>query len=205
MPVTNVDRQTFPAWAELKRFDILRLEPDEPMSIEPRFDRLKVVVVRGSAAIDGANYAEGSVFDAPEGTTKVHIVAGPDGAVVVPLQGTWGAETGGSGIFNGLPSEAPSNPGTPVDYERATTFDNHYHDCDEYWIFVEGEAVTVSEGTFFHIAPGDCVITGAGDHHDIPEVRAPLRAVYFETTLLGEKRLGHLWEHTHGKAVPVRR
>lgn len=25
---------------------------------------------------------------------------------------------------------------------------------------------------------------------------------YFETTMMGEKRRGHLWEHTHGKAQP---
>jgi mannose-6-phosphate isomerase-like protein (cupin superfamily) len=49
------------------------------------------------------------------------------------------------------------------------------------------------------------VITGAGDHHDLPEISTPIRAVYFETTLVGEKRTGHLWEHTHGKATPVRR
>ena len=27
-------------------------------------------------------------------------------------------------------------------------------------------------------------------------------AVYFETTMEGEKRRGHLWDHIHGKAQP---
>jgi mannose-6-phosphate isomerase-like protein (cupin superfamily) len=205
MSVTSLDRQSFPAWAELKRYEINRLDANETLTIEPQFARLKIVVVRGLATIAGVEFPEGKVFDAEEQPAPVQIMAGADGAVIVPLHGTWGTETGGSGVFNGSPSDSPTNSGTPVDYDRHTNFDNHYHDCDEYWIVIEGEAVTVSEGTFFHVQPGDCLITGAGDHHDIPEIRAPLRAVYFETSLLGQKRLGHLWEHTHGNAVPVRR
>ena len=27
-------------------------------------------------------------------------------------------------------------------------------------------------------------------------------AVYFDITMEGEKRRGHLWDHTHGKAQP---
>jgi hypothetical protein len=42
-----------------------------------------------------------------------------------------------------------------------------------------------------------------GHHHDFPQVREPVWAVYFETTLRGAKRRGHLWEHTHGPARPT--
>ena len=42
-----------------------------------------------------------------------------------------------------------------------------------------------------------------GHHHDFPEVFEPVRAVYFETTLEGQKRRGHLWEHTHGPSAPA--
>jgi mannose-6-phosphate isomerase-like protein (cupin superfamily) len=52
------------------------------------------------------------------------------------------------------------------------------------------------------MGPGDCLAIGMGHHHDFPLVTLPVRAVYFETTLEGEKRRGHLWEHTHGPAVP---
>ncbi len=40
-------------------------------------------------------------------------------------------------------------------------------------------------------------------HHDFPRAFEPVKAVYFETTLDGQKRLGHLCEHTHGPAQPV--
>ena len=57
-------------------------------------------------------------------------------------------------------------------------------------------------GKSFEVGPGDCVATGMGHHHDFPHVSEPIRAIYFETTLEGEKRRGHLWDHKHGAAQP---
>ncbi|MGH2616746.1 MAG: cupin domain-containing protein, partial [Thermomicrobiales bacterium] len=92
----------------------------------------------------------------------------------------------------------------PVSYPKTTSFDSHYHDCDEYWIVWAGRGVAVSEGQEYEVGPGDCVATGMGHHHDFPRVQEPVQAVYFETTLQGAKRRGHLWEHTHGLAQPAR-
>jgi mannose-6-phosphate isomerase-like protein (cupin superfamily) len=44
---------------------------------------------------------------------------------------------------------------------------------------------------------GDCVFTKAGDHHDFPIVYETIKGAWFETTLIGGKRKGHLWDHTH--------
>jgi mannose-6-phosphate isomerase-like protein (cupin superfamily) len=52
------------------------------------------------------------------------------------------------------------------------------------------------------VRPGDCVTIGMGHHHDFPLIDAPVKAVFFETTLEGAKRVGHLWNHTHGLAQP---
>ena len=52
------------------------------------------------------------------------------------------------------------------------------------------------------LGPGDCVATGMGHHHDFPIVVEPVRAVFFETTMQGRKRRGHLWNHRHGPAEP---
>jgi hypothetical protein len=38
-------------------------------------------------------------------------------------------------------------------------------------------------------------------HHDFPLVHEPIFAAYFETTLEGERRRGHLWEQTRGTAI----
>ena len=63
-----------------------------------------------------------------------------------------------------------------------------------------GEVVT--EGKRFDVRDGDCVATGMGHHHDMPVVHVTIRAVYFETSMAGQKRRGHLWDHTHGEAQP---
>jgi hypothetical protein len=36
----------------------------------------------------------------------------------------------------------------------------------------------------------------------MPIVHDPIRAVFFETTMEGQKRRGHLWDHKHGAAEP---
>ena len=82
------------------------------------------------------------------------------------------------------------------------SFDCHFHDCDEYWILFAGRGVVVSEGKHYEVGVGDCVATGMGHHHDFPQVFEPVEAVYFETTLERQKCLGHLWNHTYGKAQP---
>ena len=92
--------------------------------------------------------------------------------------------------------------GDPVAYPKSTGFDAHYHDCDEYWVVLRGVGTVVIGGRHSTVGPGDAIATGTGHHHDFPEVQAPVDAVYFETTLEGQKRIGHLWEHTHGTARP---
>src|SRR5690606_11814494 len=114
----------------------------------------------------------------------------------------WGDEVGGSGLFSVHKSDAPQDRGDPVSYPKETNFDRHYHDMDEYWIVFRGQGVAVSEGKHYEVEAGDCIATGMGHHHDFPLVFEPIRAVFFETTLEGEKRRGHLWEHTHGIARP---
>ena len=116
------------------------------------------------------------------------------------------AETGGKigsyAVFTLDKSAHPRNDGDPTPYARNTVFDQHYHDFDEYWIITKGRGRVVTEGQVYDVAPGDCVATGMGHHHDFPLVFEEITGIYFETTLQGQKRLGHLWNHTHGPAVP---
>ena len=132
----------------------------------------------------------GGVLDVTETTTLIHMC------------GRWGEDTGGSGLFSVAAVENAQERGDPVSYPKNTTLDNHYHDCDEYWILFGGRGTAVSEGVHYEVGPGDCVATGMGFHHDFPQVTESVRAVYFETTMMGRKRGGHLWEHTHGRAEP---
>ena len=42
-----------------------------------------------------------------------------------------------------------------------------------------------------------------GHHHDFALADNEVKAVFFETTLQCRKRIGHLWNHTHGLAHPM--
>ncbi len=113
-----------------------------------------------------------------------------------------GGINGTHGIFTLDNSEDPKNAGDPVDYPRKTEYDNHFHDCDEYWVFYQGSCTAVSEGKKYEVEPGFCIATEMGDHHDIPEVHEEVHAVWFQSSLKGMMREGHLWVHTHGEPSP---
>lgn len=213
MPVIHHDDQTaLPAWCELESYAIMRLEGADPVSIPRRGRFEKLVLVNGGArlvspaerALRPGDVAELPPAPAGEAASQFELRDVAAGTVVVHLAGRWGAKTGGCGVFTVDRVEHPSDKGDPVWYPKETAIDRHYHDCDEYWIVVEGAGTAMSEGTLYAVGPGDCLAIGMGHHHDFPLVTAPVRAVYFETTLEGAKRPGHLWEHTHGPAEPRR-
>ena len=202
MPAIH-ERNPMPEWCELRRFSIVRHNPGEIATFIASGDMKRVFIVgRGSVTIDGLEqeFGEGAII--PGETAEVVMLFGPEGATVIHMTGTWGEDCGGFGLFGVREVADPHDGGDPVTYPKRTSFDHHFHDCDEYWIIFEGRGVAVSEGIVYQVGPGDCVVTGMGHHHDFPDASEPVRAVFFETTMEGEKRRGHLWEHTHGPAAP---
>jgi mannose-6-phosphate isomerase-like protein (cupin superfamily) len=207
MPVFKSGPGLAPDWCELEYFDVVRLSGGDEHTFPRIGEKEKLAVGLGSCEVQAGD----RTIEAPQGTTvdldtpgaQFHVSAGSDGCTLVRMAGRWGEETGGCGVFETEPGSASAeNRGDPASYPRETSFDRHYHDCDEYWIILEGRAVAVTEGKRFEVGPGDCVATGMGHHHDLPVVEERVRAVYFETTMEGRKRGGHLWEHTHGPAEP---
>ena len=89
-------------------------------------------------------------------------------------------------------------------YRKNTAIDRHYHDCDEYWIVLEGNGEVVVDDRHAQRRPRRLPV-----HRHGPSARlsrssdGEVKAVFFETTLQGRKRTGHLWNHTHGPAEPV--
>jgi mannose-6-phosphate isomerase-like protein (cupin superfamily) len=195
-----------PAWCELTDFEIVTLPPGVRHRFARRAPKEKLIICQGQCRI-AANGTEidataGSNIDLPGAAECFEVREVSEEIVAVRLCGRWGDETGASGLFAVNSSATPADKGDPVPYQKSTNFDSHYHDCDEYWIVWAGRGVAVSEGQTYDVGPGDCVATGMGHHHDVPQVRDTLRGVYFETTLEAAKRRGHLWEHTHGPAQP---
>lgn len=208
MPVFQGGADQAPVWCELEYFEIFHLDPGQEHRLDWRGVKERFFMVQGSGEIACGNrwseLSEGEhlEYTAPGGVISVS--AGAQPTIVVRVTGRWGELTGGCGVFTIEPGGQGKNTGDAVDYPRSTDFDVHYHDCDEYWIIVSGRADVMSEGQHYHIGAGDCLATGRGHHHDFVHIEETVRGAYFETTLEGEKRRGHLWNHTHGPALPDR-
>lgn len=206
MPLINRRLGVLPDWCELKDYEIVMLPAGATHVFSTRHPKQKLIIGAGMCQIEYGDHSvsagKGMNLDLAGDTGRVRVSQVLEDTILIFMAGDWGGETGGSGLFKVAPSTAPADRGDPVGYEKQTNFDSHYHDCDEYWILFKGCGVAVSEGRHYAVGPGDCIATGMGHHHDFPQVSEPVEAVYFETTLAGEKRRGHLWEHTHGPAQP---
>jgi mannose-6-phosphate isomerase-like protein (cupin superfamily) len=194
-----------PTWCELETFDVVNLAARESRDFPRRSKKERVIATTGNLqVVAGARtqvIREGQFLDlAAEPGWQLRGTARASQAVL--LRGRWGDELGGCGIFTGRANEPTLVDGDPVDYPKNTGIDSHYHDCDEYWLILEGKGTAVVGRRFIAVGPGDCIPIGMGHHHDMPTVESPVKAVYFETTLEGRKRTGHLWNHTHGPAEP---
>lgn len=199
------ERDAPPAWCELLAFERVALRAGVEQRLQPKALRTRVLITDGTLQLAGPGQ---SVVLKQRQFVDLEDVAGwtikgvTDDAACVVLSGRWGTEMAGCGLFEVQNVAAPQNKGDPVSYSKCTSLDSHYHDCDEYWIILSGSGKVVVGGHHHEVRAGECVAIGMGHHHDFPEVNEPVRAVFFETTLEGRKRIGHLWEHTHGPAMP---
>jgi mannose-6-phosphate isomerase-like protein (cupin superfamily) len=197
-----------PDWCELRSFEIIDLTADRTARRRRTESKERLLVVAGTVQVAGRNTSvvlkENQFLDleahADLDNWTAHACAPT--AHLVRLCGRWGNDVSGCGIFRVVSEEGPPNIGDPVAYPKKTRVDSHYYDCDEYWIVLEGRADVVVGNKTMPMGPGDCVTIGMGHHHDMPIVHEPVKAVFFETTLEGRKRIGHLWNHTHGPAEP---
>jgi mannose-6-phosphate isomerase-like protein (cupin superfamily) len=194
----------FPAWCEVKSFSQIDLAAGSTAETVIRSARGRLLVTSGSCqALQGSRsqvLREGQFWELEPGDVSL-VAATPAQAVL--FEGDWGGELGGCGIFRAENVASPSDRGDTVSYTKHTNIDAHYHDCDELWLLLEGRATSVVGGQHIEMRPGDCLPIRMGHVHDMPDAPAPVKAVYFETTLYRQKRTGHLWAHTHGPAVPA--
>jgi mannose-6-phosphate isomerase-like protein (cupin superfamily) len=202
MPRIDNQSQNFPDWSEIDFYEIISLGGNGIKNFTTPSSKQILFVCEGKCSLEIGNKSEkissGGIFQNFENQKSFSINNENDKeAMVIIIGGNWTDETGGCGVFSLSKTGYPKNIGDPSFYWRNTDFDNHYHDCDEYWIFYSGNGIAVSEENIYGIEPGICIATKTGDHHDIPVVNETLRGVYFETSLKGKKRLGHLWNHTY--------
>jgi mannose-6-phosphate isomerase-like protein (cupin superfamily) len=196
---------TPPAWCELERFEIISLARDETVARQPDTGAERLLGTAGTCQLRRGNRTlllkEAQFIDIDPADGEWTMTGHADASQFVRLSGHWGDDIAGCGIFRVRESTAP-NKGDAVDYPKNTSIDRHYHDCDEFWIVLEGSGQVVVDDRHEKIWPGECLCIGMGHPHDFPLVAEEVKAVYFETTLQGRKRTGHLWNHTHGAAQP---
>lgn len=212
MPVFKSGKGLAPAWCELEYFDIVRLLPGQTRTYERVGIKERLLVGKGRCTITVAGQpvdaAEKAKLDLPPADGRFEVTEVTEPVTLIRMCGRWGEDVGGTGIFTRVIVEEydPSQDrGDPPMGAKNIYFDNHFHDCDEYWIIFEGPDPTgevTTEQKRFTVGIGDCVATGMGHHHDFLVAYGPFRGVYLETTMEGRKRRGHLWEHTHGQAEP---
>jgi mannose-6-phosphate isomerase-like protein (cupin superfamily) len=200
MPLLKISENKFPVWSEVKRITLLSIEPNSTNEITKSFPKYALFVISGECSIRTNGYEKIFLENDSLFSDKKNISISNTNHIteIVMIEGNWNDEIGGSAAFKMSKHSTPRNIGDPVDYNRTNDFDNHYHDFDEYWIILKGSGLAVSEGVKFKFSAGDIIATRIGDHHDLPEVYEEIHGIYFETSLKGQKRIGHLWNHTHG-------
>ena len=204
MPVVKLG-QKLPAWCDVSSYEIFNLEKGQKKEIALKDKKAAVVICAGTGVVSTADGGKtGYTAEAILMLTEGFEIYAETTLEVCVVHGDLGEKCVWFGLFtvNEAGKETAVDAGTKADYFRNSDFDNHYHDCDEYWIILSGSGTAYTENKPFEVEAGDCVITGAGWHHDFPVVKTPVRGVYYETTMTGQKRGGHLHEHTHGAAVP---
>ena len=193
-----------PAWCELRRFSIERPAGGTRLDHARAEPRERLLVTRGRCCVRWSGRAmvlrAGQFLDPVADDWTVDGIT--DDAELLRLSGRWGEEIAGCGIWTLQNEAGATHSGDPVAYPKRTRLDPHYHDYDEYWFVLDGAATVVVSGRAAKVAAGDAVSIGMGHHHDMPEVDGVMRGAFFETTVEGRKRLGHLWNHTHGVAEP---
>jgi mannose-6-phosphate isomerase-like protein (cupin superfamily) len=202
MPLLKCSEDMMPSWSDLDFIDVINLKEGEIRSFISTSERELYFIGDGLCRMvinRKISYAQrGHTFKIEALNSTIKVKAETD-CVIIVIGGHWEGLTGTHGLFKLDNSDNPTNTGDPADYPRKTSFDNHFHDCDEYWVIYQGSGLAVSEGKKYELAPGYCLATKMGDHHDIPEVYDEIHAVWFESSLKGLMREGHLWVHTHGE------
>jgi|SRR5690554_1183331 len=200
MPLLNLS-DPLPDWSDLDFINLIELKKSKDISLLQKSPKEKFFIGEGECNFsfneEKRKMMLGEFVEINNPGKEINISADED-STIIHIGGRWNDETGSCGVFKMNNSGSPKNIGDPVDYKRTTEFDNHFHDCDEYWIIFKGSGLAVSEGKKYKLLPGTILATKAGDHHDLPEVYEEIHGVWFETSLKGKKRKGHLWIHTHG-------
>lgn len=206
MSVFKVGSDTIPSWCDLKKLESIETGCGETKTISRDNPNEILLVTYGTGQFryegGSAVVRESQFFIVPESVDTIEVSGTIRPVHVLRFSGDWGADMFGCGQFTVALDSKCQFVGDPVSYPKATSFDSHYHDYNEYWVIVEGSGTVVVGEQSMLVRQGDCIAIGAGYNHDFPLIDSKVKAAYIEISAVGERRLGHLWEHMHGPAIP---
>ena len=76
-------------------------------------------------------------------------------------------------------------------YASGQSCDEHFHDCEEYWFILEGQALARCGDEVEEVGAGDAVYTPMGTSHQITAI-TDISVLWLYGELKGRKRFGHL-------------
>ena len=149
-----------PTWCELEHFEIITLQRDEAITRKPFTRTERLIGTSGTCQLRRGKTSlllkEAQFIDIDPDDGAWTVLGASDPAQFVRLTGHWGQDMAGCGIFRVQRSDA-GDKGDPVTYPKHTAIDRHYHDCDEYWIILEGAGEVVVDDRHAKVHPGDCL------------------------------------------------
>ncbi len=215
MPIVkNYRYEDFPEWCELRKFEICRVKLNERKTIHTGYPKAAVFPLRGLVHIEagGKKYtvesgktgpSDGVVLETGDFAVSTEVAGGYylEEALFFVCSGVWPIWAK-IAMFHFDRVDHPVNVGSPTDHAFNTSFDNHYHDYDEYWMPLNGRCVVYSEGIPYEVGPGDCVCTRRGVHHHGAVADGPIDSIGFGSRLREGGSVGFLWTQVHGEPKP---
>jgi len=207
MPVIrNYQCDAIPEWSQVKLYKKYYLKEGETLEIDTGCSKAAVFIYAGYVKVEAEDkswdlcsakpaHAPIDYIQLPVGKFKVSTKTFPgfwlSGCEIYVIAGEW---VGWTVVSNFMVENSlfPENPGDPMDCKTKTTFENHFHDFDEYWIVACGGGYVWDNDTVYEVNPGDMVITKRGTHHCFVETKNFTRCVAFKARLGGLCRLDNL-------------
>lgn len=217
MPVIhNFNYNEIPAWAQLKKWEIYKLPLGHTVTIDTGYSRCGVYLMNGNITVDDGKERVQLWRRMGQDVKQIHLFHSGKITVEVSADDNWWNENtiavySGDwtdedhpkmGGFECSNNERPYNHGDPVDYPFFTTFPNHYHEYDEYFLIMRGRGIFMDDGVLYNVEPGDLVATRRGVHHQVVACWDDVMICSeFGSRLGGQMRPYFLYEHTHGKPL----
>ena len=215
--IHNFQYNELPEWSVLKKWEIHRIPVGHTVTIETGHAKCGVYLMNGKITVDDGHEKVLLWRRMGQDVIQHHLFKGGKITVecsaddnwwnentIAVFSGDWGddefAKMGGFECSN---CDHPFNHGDPVDYPFFTTFPNHYHEFDEYFLIMRGRGIWMDDGKLYNVEPGDLIATRRGTHHHVVACWDDVMICSEFGARVGGKGRGgaFLYEHTDGKPL----